>query len=96
MAPDRGLELVATCAAGLEELLKEELAALGCRSLEGQRGAVTFTGGWVDVWRCNWRLRIANRVLVKLGEWAAPDGDALVRHSAYCSASAHLSLNDIA
>ena len=77
MAPDRGLERVATCAAGLEELLKEELAALGCRSLEGQRGAVTFTGGWVDVWRCNWRLRIANRVLVKLGEWAAPDGDAL-------------------
>ena len=69
MAPGRGLELVATCAVGLEELLLEELEALGCRSAEGRRGAVTFTGEWVDVWRCNWRLRTANRVLVKLGEW---------------------------
>ena len=77
MAPGRSLELVATCAVGLEELLLSELEALGCGSVKGRRGAVTFTGEWVDVWRCNWRLRIANRVLVKLGEWAAVDGDAL-------------------
>ena len=88
MASGRGLELVATCAVGLEELLRKELEALGCRSAEGRRGAVTFTGEWVDVWRCNWRLRIANRVLVKLGEWEAPDGDALAAGAAAIVGSA--------
>ena len=77
MVPAIDLELVATCAAGLEGLLKAELELLGCRRVEAVRGAATFRGGWADVMRCNWRLRTANRVLVKLAAWAAPDGDAL-------------------
>jgi 23S rRNA G2445 N2-methylase RlmL len=73
---DAALALVATCAAGLEELLDQELAALGV-SRERQRGAVRFSGGWHDCWRANWRLRTANRVLVELGSWPAVDGAAL-------------------
>jgi len=71
------LRLVATCALGLEELLEEELRALGMAGVERQRGAVVFAGGWTAVWRANWRLRTANRVLVELGAWAGADGDAL-------------------
>jgi putative N6-adenine-specific DNA methylase len=71
------LALVATCGLGLEELLAGELAALGARETVREPGAVGFRGGWVDCWRANWRLRTANRVLVELGAWEAPDGEAL-------------------
>ncbi|HEV7784279.1 MAG TPA: 23S rRNA (guanine(2445)-N(2))/(guanine(2069)-N(7))-methyltransferase, partial [Thermoanaerobaculia bacterium] len=74
---DSKLSLVATCASGLEEILEGELAALGVEELSRGRGAVTFSGSWTDCWRANWRLRTANRVLVELGSWMAPDGPAL-------------------
>jgi putative N6-adenine-specific DNA methylase len=68
------LGLVATCVLGLEEILEGELRALGVRDLERQRGAVAFSGDWRDIWRANWRLRTANRVLVELASWEAKDG----------------------
>jgi putative N6-adenine-specific DNA methylase len=71
------LDLVATCALGLEEILDGELAAMGVGERARETGAVAFRGGWADCWRANWRLRTANRVLVALGSWAAPDGAAL-------------------
>jgi putative N6-adenine-specific DNA methylase len=71
------LRLIATCVLGLEEILEGELRALDAREVERQRGAVAFTGSWEDCWRANWRLRTANRVLVELGSWEAPDGPAL-------------------
>jgi len=71
------LRLIATCVLGLEEILEGELRALDAREVERQRGAVAFTGTWEDCWRANWRLRTANRILVELGSWDAPDGPAL-------------------
>lgn len=71
------LRLAATCALGLEDLLAGELAELGAARPERQRGAVSFAGSWTDVLRANWRLRTANRVLVELASWDAPDGDLL-------------------
>ncbi len=72
------LHLVATCALGLEEFLSAELTTLGVPDVATQRGAVTFSGrDWSDVWRANWCLRTANRVLVRLAEWPAGDADAL-------------------
>ncbi|MEM7481011.1 MAG: RNA methyltransferase [Acidobacteriota bacterium] len=71
------LRLVAICALGLEEFLQEELKALGIAQTKAGRGAVTFQGRWPDVWRTNWQLRTANRVLVELGRWAAPEDDHL-------------------
>ncbi len=71
------LNLIATCALGLEEFLERELSELGAQGIRRQRGAVTFGGGWRDCWRANWRLRTANRVLVELGRWDGSDGDAL-------------------
>lgn len=71
------LRLVATCALGLEEVLEKELLELRVREVRRERGAVAFQGSWRDVWRTNFRLRTANRVLVELGTWNAADGDAL-------------------
>jgi 23S rRNA (guanine2445-N2)-methyltransferase len=71
------LDLVATCALGLEEIVEAELAELGMEGVRGERGAVAFRGGWTEVWRANWRLRAANRVLVVLAAWDAADGPAL-------------------
>lgn len=74
---ENALHLVATCALGLEEFVEGELTDLSMTGLERTRGAVTFRGGWPEVWRANWRLRTANRVLVKLASWVADDGDGL-------------------
>lgn len=71
------LALIATCALGLEELVEGELRDLGAEDLEKEKGAVAFSGTWEDCWRANWRLRTANRVLVELGSWDAPDGPSL-------------------
>lgn len=71
------LPLVATCALGLEGLLEGELARLGVERRERQQGAVTFPGTWKDVWRANWRLRTANRVLVELARFPGRTGDEL-------------------
>lgn len=73
------LQLVATCALGLEDLLSTELSQLGMEGVEAQRGAVAFRGSWQACWKANWRLRTANRVLVELARFPAPDGDALAR-----------------
>ena len=73
------LQLVATCGRGLEDLLLAEVTALGTANPRAERGAVLFSGSWPDCWRANWRLRTANRVLVELAGWPAPDGHALTR-----------------
>ena len=54
-----------------------ELDSLGAGSTRSQKGAVTFTGGWEDVLRANWRLRTANRVLVELGSWDGSSAESL-------------------
>lgn len=75
--PQAGLRLVATCARGLEEILAGELVDLGVERIAPELGAVTFRGGWRDVWRTNWRLRTANRVLVELATFNGHSGEAL-------------------
>ena len=70
------LSLVATCALGLEEVLAGELRELGVEPSVA-RGAVTYTGAWETVWQTNLRLRTANRVLIELASWPAPDEEAL-------------------
>jgi putative N6-adenine-specific DNA methylase len=41
------------------------------------RAAVTFAGSWREVYRANWRLRTANRVLVELAAWDGTTGESL-------------------
>ena len=76
MEKDR-LRLIAACAFGLEALVKRELIALGYQPNVTQPGRVAFEGDWRDVCRANIHLRVADRVLIEVQTFEAPDFDAL-------------------
>ncbi len=63
--------LVATCLFGLERQLGEEIDALGCKRLETMDGRVTFEGTEADIARANVRLRLAERVFIRVGQFEA-------------------------
>ena len=65
------MEFVATCLFGLEKQLGEELDTLGLTRLETMDGRVTFKGDMADIARANMRLRLAERVYIKLGAFPA-------------------------
>jgi putative N6-adenine-specific DNA methylase len=71
------LGLFATAARGTEDVLAGELGALGMGGVRRAPGGVHFAGGLAEALRaCLW-LRTAQRVLVPLARFAAPDADAL-------------------
>jgi putative N6-adenine-specific DNA methylase len=51
---------------GFEEILKEELKELGYDNVEILNRAVQLNGDWEDVYRLNYRCRLAISVLVKI------------------------------
>ena len=68
---------LAVCPRGVAPLLVEELTALGAEDAREQGGAVSFRGPRAVFYRaCLWS-RLANRLLLPLGECPAADGDAL-------------------
>ncbi len=71
------LALVATCARGLEEVLRDELVALGHAEAETGRGVVRFAGRFAAVTRANLWLRTAMRVVWQLVEGPADDRQTL-------------------
>lgn len=69
--------LFATAPLGLEPLLAEELRALGAADVRERKAGVSFSGTLVTAYRvCLWS-RLANRVLLKLGEFPAATADEL-------------------
>ncbi len=76
--PDtRLIRFFATAAKGLEPLVADELRALGAREVKEARGGASFEGAQADAYRaCLW-LRTANRVLMPVARFAAPDAEAL-------------------
>lgn len=69
--------LFATAPRGLEGLLAEELRAIGAVDARERRGGAVFSGSLESAYRaCLWS-RVANRVLLPLGEFEAADADAL-------------------
>ncbi|MCP4095345.1 MAG: bifunctional 23S rRNA (guanine(2069)-N(7))-methyltransferase RlmK/23S rRNA (guanine(2445)-N(2))-methyltransferase RlmL [Planctomycetaceae bacterium] len=71
------LKLTAACAFGLEAIVKRELIALGYTPSISQPGRVDFAGDWAAVCRTNLWLRTADRVLIEVQKFDAPDFDAL-------------------
>jgi 23S rRNA (guanine2445-N2)-methyltransferase / 23S rRNA (guanine2069-N7)-methyltransferase len=71
------MELFATCPRALEELLADELRALGAADVAATRGGVAFGGSLETAYRARLWSRVANRVLVPLGRVPARDPDAL-------------------
>jgi putative N6-adenine-specific DNA methylase len=52
-----------TCPRGLENLLAEELGALGAQGIHPVSGGVSFKGDWAVCYRANLESRLATRVL---------------------------------
>src|SRR5579885_3179794 len=75
--PSPLIRFFATAAKGLEPLVADELRALGMKEVKEARGGASFEGSRADAYRaCLW-LRTANRVLMPIARFAAPDADAL-------------------
>jgi putative N6-adenine-specific DNA methylase len=70
-----------SCAAaasfGLESVVREEVEALGIVETRVEDRRVLFEADAAEIARCNIRLRCADRVLMRVGEFAAPDFDSL-------------------
>ena len=71
------LELVATCLFGLEKQLGEEIDALGLSRIETMDGRVIFSADAADIPRANIGLRLAERVLIRLGCFPATSFEEL-------------------
>jgi len=67
------LQLIATCAFGLEAVVIRELADLGYEGRGLRTGAVEFNGDAAAVCRANLWLRSADRVLIRMGAFPATD-----------------------
>ena len=62
---------------GLEEVLAQELIALGANDVQLERRAVSFRGDKALLYRANLCLRTALRILVPIASFKAKDTDAL-------------------
>lgn len=71
------LKLIATSAFGLEAVVRYELSQLGYEARIVTPGRIAFDGDAEAVCRANLWLRSADRVLVEVGRFHAPDFDAL-------------------
>jgi 23S rRNA (guanine2445-N2)-methyltransferase / 23S rRNA (guanine2069-N7)-methyltransferase len=68
---------VATCAAGFEPILTNELSSFGAEAQPGPKGAVPFWGALETAYRaCLWS-RVATRILLPVAEYPASDPDSL-------------------
>lgn len=68
--------LIATCAAGVEGLVGDELRDLGYK-VEVENGRVRFQGNERDIARTNLWLRVADRIKIVVGEFKATTFDDL-------------------
>lgn len=71
------LQLIATCAMGLEAIVARELKDLGYQDLQVENGRVNFKGGPADICRTNLWLRTAGRILINMGRFKATTFDEL-------------------
>jgi 23S rRNA (guanine2069-N7)-methyltransferase / 23S rRNA (guanine2445-N2)-methyltransferase len=82
----------ATVAAGLEELLAEELASLGALSSTNTRGGVHFEADFKTAYRvCLWS-RLAGRILYPLHSFSAADEQALYTEAGTIDWGQHLAV----
>jgi 23S rRNA (guanine2445-N2)-methyltransferase / 23S rRNA (guanine2069-N7)-methyltransferase len=77
MNSQQNVTLVATCAAGLESLVHDEITSFGGREIIQAKGVVTWQGDLASGYRaCLWS-RFASRVLLQLAEFPAADDTEL-------------------
>lgn len=71
------MNLVASCAFGLEALVAREVEQLGCEPRISGPGQVDFEGDWEAIARVNLWSRCADRVSIVIAEFPCADFDAL-------------------
>ncbi len=71
------LQLIATSAFGIESIVRYELSQLGYEAKIVGPGRIQFAGDITALCRANLWLRTADRVLILIDRFAAPDFDAL-------------------
>lgn len=71
------MELIATCAFGLEKLVENELRKNGLWTIKKEDGRVTFQGDEAAIIRANLWLRCAERIQIKMAEFKATTFDEL-------------------
>ena len=81
---------LATAPRGLADLLVRELTELGAEAVREQAGAVTFTGTLEAAYRACLESRLANRVLLEIVRFEAPDTEAFYRGARAVNWSAQL------
>jgi len=69
----------AICPRGLEELLSEELRAVGAAQLRSTHGGVHFSGDWGVCYRANLESRLATRILWLIAQGAYAREDDIYR-----------------
>jgi 23S rRNA (guanine2445-N2)-methyltransferase / 23S rRNA (guanine2069-N7)-methyltransferase len=88
------ISFFATAPRGLQDLLAAELQELGLDDVRPLRGGAAFSGRLADAYRaCLWS-RLANRVLLPIGEFEAADDDALYYGAKRIDWSEHLGSTD--
>ena len=68
-------EMTAKTVKGFEEILANELVALGANNVQIQRRAVSFTGDKRLLYKANFHLRTASRILVPIFTFTAKHAD---------------------
>ena len=68
-------EIIAKTFQGLEEVLAQEITELGAKNIKTGRRMVSFTGDQEMLYRANFCLRTAVRVLKPLKHFKAEDAD---------------------
>jgi putative N6-adenine-specific DNA methylase len=73
-------EMIAKTFQGLEEVLAEELTALGADNIAIGRRMVSFTGNKEMMYRANFCLRTALRILKPIARFSAKNADEVYEH----------------
>ncbi|TQV75601.1 bifunctional 23S rRNA (guanine(2069)-N(7))-methyltransferase RlmK/23S rRNA (guanine(2445)-N(2))-methyltransferase RlmL [Aliikangiella marina] len=81
---------IASCAKGLEYLLKDELVELGASNVKEGLSLVNFECDWATTYKILLWSRIASRVMYPLAKFEALDDDALYRNVSIIDWSQHL------
>jgi putative N6-adenine-specific DNA methylase len=74
-------KIVAKTFAGLETVLADEITALGAESVVVERRAVSFTGDQELMYKANFHLRTALKILKPLAEFEVTKRDELYNHA---------------
>lgn len=88
------LELIATCAFGLEKIVQDELKKLGLWVIKTEDGRVTFKGGELALIRANLWLRCADRIQIKMSEFQATTFDQLFDQVTALEWGQYIDVND--